>query len=281
MSIYTTRTTVGRGNQSSAFLTTVYQLFDKQIISIKIIFGKRSARLSLSLANSPPLMRRFFVCTFLALFLLVFSGLQAATGQDEGILDPVNQIGVSSGSGVVASGLDFNAAFSQGPYRFSFRGNNTPRYILKVGRTTWGWLRLDVTGGAYENVPWIGPQATVSQSFGGGSIKSLFWIGWSAGKNNPSLDQTQLMFWQWSSFLSLNLFQLRSEAKNGQRVSLTTSYTYFNFRIVGRDVPQSLVGATLNFPIGEAGAFKLGVGGVKDVLDGPVRLKASITFTPQ
>jgi hypothetical protein len=89
------------------------------------------------------------------------------------------------------------------------------------------------------------------------------------------------MFWQWSSFLSLNLFQLRDEAENGQKVSLTTSYTYFNFKIVGRDVPQSLVGATLNFPIGDGGHFKVEVGGVKDVLDGPVRLKAGIKFTPQ
>lgn len=72
-------------------------------------------------------MKRLTLSTFvLALFLLAFGGLNTASGQDEGVFDPVNQIGVSSGSGVIASGLDFNAAFSHGSYRFSFRGNNTP-----------------------------------------------------------------------------------------------------------------------------------------------------------
>lgn len=47
-------------------------------------------------------------------------------------------------------------------------------------------------------------------------------------------------------------------------------------------MPQSLVGATVNFPLGEeGGAFKVGIGGVKDVLTGPIRLKAGLTFTPQ
>jgi hypothetical protein len=55
-------------------------------------------------------MKQLSFRTFV-LILFVFSYSQTVTGQDEGNLDPVNQIGVSSGSGVIASGLDFSAAF--------------------------------------------------------------------------------------------------------------------------------------------------------------------------
>lgn len=220
-------------------------------------------------------MKRFTLCTFLFFALFINLNINPADAQ----LSPKN-FSLTSGSGVIASGIDAAATFGNGDCQLNLRGNNTPRFYGKFGCLANNWIRLDITGGYFDPVPWAGPQVTGSWSLSDRiRFTSLIWIGWSAGDNKISLENTQTMFWQSSNFLSVGLFQWRDTAVNGRMVNLRLSYSYLKFHIVAPFRAQHLVGSTISVPLDERGQFRVMTGVTMDSEELTPLFKGGLTYT--
>lgn len=116
--------------------------------------------------------------TFLVAVLAVFSLLSSISfAQEDGA--KLKNVGVSWGDSAFTSGLNVSMLFSVKDNRDVELVGNSDRFYATLNSRVGNKLSLDVTGGVFKKIPWVGPRVVIMPVK---PVMFMYWGGWSTGR---------------------------------------------------------------------------------------------------
>jgi hypothetical protein len=119
--------------------------------------------------------------------LVLFLGITSFLLAEEKVKDPLrfSNLTISLGQGAFTGGLDGTIRWKSSTKTFFITGNHEREYGVFLWKFPLNF-QAGISGGAYKNMPWIGPYILFSPVK---PLSFLYWKGWKAGEiGKPGTD---------------------------------------------------------------------------------------------
>ena len=200
-------------------------------------------------------MNKLFTVITLAMALMVISGTAEAQLGDYHL----NKVTFTSGPGPLSSGLDMSVKLIDKSRTLQVVANDNR--ITLIHQWDLGLPSVALTGGFFQNTPWIGPRVVLDWT---PTISTMHWLGYLS--SNPSLPKTE---WQPEYMFGWNSITVSIG-------SLDLSYALSGFR---RNTLKTFPGASYTFVLKDG--FKVAPTVNWDVKADVLMWQVGVTYQPK